>query len=720
MASLLVEKQKTLMIGVGVAIGLFIVTLGVLGYPISSHILQLFPALAAGLTSVCLVLIYRTVRIINFSQMALGVVAAQLFYELYTRSLLPYPFAVIVAVAGGTIVATVMGIIMATLFFRHPRLVLTVVTVFIVSIVAFASDQINNIFVKPGETRPPQTIVGPWPDATVTIDGVPFRPVHFIGLFLLISITIGLAVFFRRSRVGIAIRASAENSDRAALLGINVKLLNVGVWAMVGAISSIAAVAAMPVDAFIPGQGAGAQRGFDGLFLPLCAAVVGRMTSMPIAFFVGTGVMLLKGAVIYEFSGTPLIDLGLFMLLMASLLFQKKRIQTRAEETSSWRGVKEIRPTPKEMLALPFIRRIRFGLFAFFGLVVLGFPWIVSATMTETFTFVWVSSLIGISLVILTGWSGQISFGQIALVAAGAFIGGVATLNWGLPFWVALPIAGMGASLFAVLVGLPALRIRGLFLAVTTFAMAIVLPQFLFDEKFLGNITPAQDLERPSLPFFDFRDSRSMYYLAFIMFMLVAFAVTSLRKSRGGRILIAMRDNEAGVQSFGVDIVKTRLAAFALSGFIAGFGGCLFAHTQGGMDFTFYNVQFGINMFILVVLGGVSSILGSFLGSLYFVGLGLLFPTLLQLLTGLAGLGFLMAIPGGLTQIVFGARDAVLRVIALRQHIIVPSLFADYSPEAWEKRLAPLAPAVQTQGLAVLNPEQRYSLKSRVFGGASA
>lgn len=713
-------EKKTLLIGIGVGVATLFSTFVLLKFPLSSHILQLFPAIAAGLIAVSLVLIYRTVRIINFAQTALGVVAAQLFYELYTRSLLPYPLAVLSGVLGGTIVATVMGIIMATLFFRHPRLVLTVVTVFIVSIVGFASEQINNIFVRPGEVRPPQPIVGPWSGSTTTIDGVPFRPVHFIGLFLLVSIAAGLTLFFRRSRVGIAIRASAENSDRASLLGINVKLLNVGVWALVGAIASLATIAAMPVDAFIPGQGAGAERGFGGMFLPLAAAVVGRMSSMPIAFFAGAGVTLLKGAVIYKYSSTPLIDLGLFAILMASLLLQKKKIQSRAEETSSWRGVKEVRPTPKEMLALPFIRRMRLGLFLFFGLVVLGFPWIVSATMTESFTFVWVSSLIGISLVILTGWSGQISFGQIALVAAGAFIGGNATLNWGLPFWIALPIAGLGASVFAVIIGLPALRIRGLFLAVTTFAVAIVLPQFLFDDKFLGKWTPTQDLERPTLPFFDFRDSRSMYYLAFIMFMLVALAVTALRKSRGGRILIAMRDNEAGVQSFGVDLVKTRLSAFALSGFIAGFGGCLFAHAQGGMDFTFYNVQFGVNMFILVVLGGVSSILGAFLGSLYFVGGGLLFPGLLNLLTGLAGLAFLMAIPGGLTQIVFGARDAVLRVIALRQHIIVPSLFQDYSPEAWEKRLAPLAPAVQTQGLAVLDPEQRYALKSQVFGGASA
>lgn len=719
MKTLTPEKQRSALIGVGLGIGVLFVTTVILGFPISSHILQIFPALAAGLTAICLVLIYRTVRIINFAQASLGLVAAQLFYELYTRGLLPYPFALITAIAGGTVVATVVGILMATLFFRHPRLVLTVVTVFMVGIIGFAQQNITSIFVKPGEVRPPQPIPGPWSTSTVDIDQVPFRPVHFIGLFLLIAVAVGLAVFFRRSRIGIAIRASAENSDRASLLGINVKLLNVGVWAMVGFITSIAAVAIMPVEAYVPGA-APPDQGFTSLLLPLTAAVVGRMTSMPTAFFTAVGIVLLKGAVIYEYSSTPLIDLALFGILMAALLLQKKKIVSRAEEGSSWKAVKEIRPTPKEMLALPFIRRIRVGILATAAIAIIGFPWVVSAQTTEVFMFVWIGSIITLSLVILTGWSGQMSLGQIAFVAIGALVGGRATLSWGIPFWFAMPIAGMAAALFAVLIGLPALRIRGLFLAVTTFSVAVVLPAFLFDDAFLGKITPQQDVVRPKLPFFDFQESRSMYYLSFILFVLVALAVAALRRSRGGRILIALRDNEAGVQSFGVDVTKTRLTAFAISGFIAGLGGCILVHSQLGMDPFFYSGQFGVQLFILAVLGGVSSIMGAFLGTFYFVGLSQLFPGIIGLLTGLLGLVFLMAIPGGLTQIVFGIRDAVLRVIALRQHIIVPSLFADYSPEAWEKRLAPLAPSVQTQGLAVLNPEQRYALKSQVFGEASA
>jgi branched-chain amino acid transport system permease protein len=219
--------------------------------------------------------------------------------------------------------------------------------------------------------------------------------------------------------------------------------------------------------------------------------------------------------------------------------------------------------------------------------------------------------------------------------------------------------------------------------------------------------------------FLDFQDQRSMYYLSFIVFILVLLSVQALRKSRAGRVLIAIRDNEAGVQSFGIDVVRTRLTAFALSGFIAAFAGGLLVRQSGGMDVQTYNAFASVGIFILVVVGGVSSVAGAVLGAIYFVAGGILFPSLQQIITGITGLVVLMAIPGGLSQVAFGVRDAVLRVVAMRRNIVVPSLFADYSPEAWEKRLAPLSPAVQSQGLATLKPDQRYSLKSKIFGGAS-
>jgi ABC-type branched-subunit amino acid transport system permease subunit len=195
--------------------------------------------------------------------------------------------------------------------------------------------------------------------------------------------------------------------------------------------------------------------------------------------------------------------------------------------------------------------------------------------------------------------------------------------------------------------------------------------------------------------------------------------VRTLRNSRAGRLLIALRDNEAGVQSFGVDVLKTRLMAFAISGFIAGVGGAVLVHVGRGMDPTLFSAQTGFSMFQLVIIGGVSSMSGAFLGAAFFSIGVLLFPGVFQVITGIGGLVLMMVMPGGFSQVVFGMRDAVLRVVALRKHIVVPSLFADYSPEAWEKRLTPLAPTSPSQGIGALSAEQRYALKSGLYGKVS-
>ncbi|HEX9775171.1 MAG TPA: ABC transporter permease [Actinomycetota bacterium] len=682
-------------------------------------LIGLLPALASGLTAVALVLMYRTSRIINFSQIALGALSAQLFYQLYIRSLLPYGLAFLAAIVAGILVAVLVGTVAALLFYRHPRLVMTVVTISFIPLLADVQGRVNGIFVKPGEVQPTEAVTGPFAPL-FELDQIPIRFVHVFGIGLMIAIAVGLAVFFRKTRIGIAIRASAENADRASLLGINVKLLLVGVWTLVGVLSSVGALAKMPREY-------NAELFFDqtALLLPLAAAVIARMSSMPLAFFSAVGIDLLqRGLNIWKSGSSAWVDLGLLGVLVLGLLLQRKQLNARVDDTTSWKATKEPRPTPREMVKLPAIGRTRIALLAVLGVILLGLPWMTDIVTRNTLQFIWIGTIIGVSVTILTGWTGQISLGQMAIASMGAFAGGYAWQHWGVPFLPALLVGGLAGAAFAFLIGIPALRIRGLFLAVATFAVAITLPVFLFEDRFLGQTVPKAGIERPSLFFLHFADERSMYYLCMVIAIIVVASVYALRKSRAGRVLIALRDNEAGVQSFGINIVRTRLIAFALSGFIAGLGGALLTFQQLGMgdvgQGNLFGTSFSINLFVLVVIGGVSSPIGAFLGTLYFIGGSLFFPGFAQLTTGILGLVVLMFIPGGLVQVVFGVRDSILRVVAMRQNIVVPSLFADYSPEAWEKRLAPLSPPVESHGLAALRHDQRYALASRIFGRAHA
>ncbi|MFP5224164.1 MAG: ABC transporter permease [Actinomycetota bacterium] len=712
MSKKLEGKTLTVALTAGIGLLLGIYAFGVAGLTAGEFLTGLIPAATVGISAIGLVMIYRTVRIINFAQSSLALVAMQLFYEFYTRGILPYPIAWPVGIIGGTLVAVIIGILASTLFFRHPRLTLTVVTVFMTGIVGIVSQEVASAFQKPGESIQVQPIPTPgtfFDNQIFQLGVTPIRLAHIVSFFAIALALLGLVIFFKRSRMGIAVRASAENADRASLLGINVKLLNIGVWAIVGLITSVAGIANMVTEPYVPGQVAPQTV----LVLPLTAAVVAKMMSLPIAFLTGMGLVILRQSMFAQLGDGSLLDIITFGIVLVALLFQRHKV-SRVDDSSSWKATREVRPTPRELLALPFIRRTRQSLIAIGALIVLAFPWVFGSENTGAMSAVWTGSILAVSLVILTGWTGQISLGHIAFLGTGAYIAGNLT-STGFPFLLALPIAGLAGAILAVLVGLPALRIRGLFLAVSSFALAIAFPTILFSDRFLASSVPTL-IESPSILVFNLDDPRTQYYFSLLAFLIVAVMVRTLRNSRAGRLLIALRDNEQGVQAFGVDIVRTRLMAFAISGFLAAFAGGITVHLQRGMDPAFYNAQLSFGVFQLVIIGGVSSIAGAFLGTLYFVGGGILFPGVLGILTGVGGLALMMAIPGGLAQIVFGIRDAVLRVVALRRHIVVPSLFADYSPDAWEKRLTPLAPAVPSQGIGALRADQRYTLPSRLYG----
>lgn len=674
---------------------------------------ELLPAAYVGITALSLVLIYRTVRIINFAQVGFAVVGQQLFYEFYTRDLMPYSLSWIAGIIGGTLITMVVGIIASTLFFRHPRLTMTVVTVFLAGIIQFASQEITNAFTKPGEAARLVTIplADTFENKTLTTIGiVPFRVAHLIGFLMVILVLAGLVVFFKKTRFGIAVRASAENADRASLLGINVKLVHVTVWSIVGLITTVVALAQMPVIPFIPG---GSQT-IDGLLPALSAAVLARFMGLPSAFMIGMGLHLAGIAMFTDLGDASGLNVILFAAVLVGLLFQRQKF-SRVEEASSWKAVREVRPTPAELLALPAIRNTRRVAIIVAAIFVVAIPFLFETTRVQQFGVLWTFAVTISSLTVLTGWTGQISLGHAALAGFGSIMAANATATWGLPFLLALPLGGLAGAAAAFLIGLPALRIRGLFLGIATFAMGIAFPILFLTDQYLASWVP-KDIEVVSLFGLGFDDPKVVYFVQFALFVVVALGVKTLRASRAGRLLIALRDNEQGVQSFGVDVVRTRLMAFAISGFIAGIGGALSVHVARGMTVQFSGSQASFLIFQLAIIGGVSTLAGAVLGAALFVVGGIVFPGLFALVTGLGGLALMMAIPGGLSQIFFGMRDAVLRVVALRKQIVVPSLFADYSPEAWEKRLTPLAPSVPSQGIGSLPADQRYALPSRLYG----
>jgi branched-chain amino acid transport system permease protein len=538
-----------------------------------------------------------------------------------------------------------------------------------------------------------------------------------LAIVVVTAIVLGaMAAFFRFSSVGIAVRAAAENEDKASLLGINTKTLSTLVWVLAAALSGIAAVMQVPVagisSAAVVGVGSGV------LLRALAAAVIARMENLPLAVSTAIGIAIFERSVFFAFSRTDIVDLAVLVVILGGLLVQRKRI-ARGEDTgiASWTATEEIRPVPRELAGVPAVRRAA-RRFAIVGAVVaLAYPWVASPSQTNLGSLFLIYGIVAVSLVILIGWGGQVSLGQFAFVAVGALVGGALTSRWNVWFPVALLVASFAGAGVAVLLGLPALRIKGLFLAVTTLGFSVVTATVLLNDRYFGWLLP-DTVNRPKFAFVDTEDERSFFYLSVLGLLFAVFLAKGLRQSRTGRVLIAMRDNERAAQAFSVNLVRTRLATFALSGFIASMAGVLFAHHQHAVSQQAFLPDQSIQMFIMAVIGGLGSVTGVLLGPLYIGLVKVLLPAELQLLAGAVGVLFvLLFFPGGLGSLAYGLRDAFLRRVAIRNRIFVPSLLADYRTDE-HMSVVPIAPKYDLDG-QVATIERRYRLPSRI-GAAGA
>ncbi len=543
---------------------------------------------------------------------------------------------------------------------------------------------------------------------------------------LLVFAVVGVVCFLRYTRAGVAIRALAENSERASLLGIPVMNLSTMVWAISGGLSAMAIICVGSLTT--PAAAIGVGSYVPVLLAPLTAAVVARFASIPVAVFTALLLSTVSNAVVFSYpTQFGLIQLGYFLILTGALLLQSRR-GGRTDEGAgvSWAAVRETRAIPRELSRLATVRTTRYSLIAVVAAFVLVWPIITPVRYQFLGSTILIQAIIGVSLVVLTGWAGQISLGQFGFAAVGAVVGGSLTGRVGMPFWFAVPIATAFSGLFALVIGIPALRVKGLFLAITTLAFSITADAMLFNDRYFGWLLP-DTIDRPTLFFLNFDQDRPMYYLSLFCLVVAIVVTLNLRRSRFGRLLIAMRENEANVQSFGVSATRLKLTAFAVSGALAGFAGSVFVHQQRGLSAQSFTSANSVNVFVVTVLGGIGSVGGALLGALYDNLLKYFLPsndflaTILQAFQQGGGtLLVLFVVPAGLIAAIVGLRDSWLRIVAQRRQIIVPSLFADYDPTALAKRLIPLAEADSNSGLAALGPGAKFRLGSELHGGGAS
>jgi branched-chain amino acid transport system permease protein len=664
-----------------------------------------------GLLAVGIILIYRTNKIINFAVGALGAVPAVFAVLLVLKGLpffrsgqgFPWIVALPVALVGGVLFGVIVDVVFIRRFREAPRLIVTVATIGISQILAFI-----NLYVAKGmgvEGLPPgnfsdKTPFGgfKWQNNAGVIYG---NGNNLAALVAVLVCALGLAVFFKKSRLGIALRASAENADRAGLLGIPVKKVQTVAWAIAGLFASMviffqASVTTIPLNGTL---------GYSALLFALAAAVVAKMESIPTAVLAGVGIGIVDFATVQNTGESSISTAVMLVFILVALIFQKGSA-ARAKDTgvSSFKALQEFRPVPPELRGLREIQIAKVILGAIVVALFVAAPIAVGDSDLTRLTFLPIFAMVGLSLVVLTGWAGQISLGQFAFVGVGAVTAAKLFIDHGWDFWLTLIAAGIAGAVVAVLVGLPALRVQGLLLAVSSLALAAAAEGYIFqsrnDNYRVGQIIlPGSDdadfVTRPVLweridfgigaenGFFS--GSRGYYYFCVLFLLLMFLAASSYRRNHGGRLLIASRDNERAAQSYSISVIRTRLAAFAVSGAMASVAGALFYYLLLNVNPEDFGILNSIDVFVATVIGGLTSLGGAVAGVVIVKYIDLFGEDLLDglslLVTGPGLLMVLLFLPGGLAQGFFTLRDHFLRWVAARHKIVVPSLIADMRVE---------------------------------------
>ena len=276
---------------------------------------------------------------------------------------------------------------------------------------------------------------------------------------------------------------------------------------------------------------------------------------------------------------------------------------------------------------------------AIFGIVLLALPLLAGPFLLDLANQVLLVSIGAIALMLLTGYAGQISLGHAGLLAAGAFTTGILAKEFGAPFWVTLPASAVVGAAIGLLFGLPSLRLRGLYLAVSTLALHFIVIHAGQEYETRRGLSSGVVVDPPSLAGWSLQDPRAWYFVLLAGSVATVLFSLNLLRSKTGRAWRAIHGREAVAEALGINVHWAKLSAFVVSCAITSIAGCLFAYYRGFVSAEAFSLFLTIQYVATVIIGGIGSILGALLGTVFVV----LFPYAIEALMNALGLADRMA-----------------------------------------------------------------------------
>lgn len=542
-----------------------------------------------------LILVYRGSGVLNFAHGAMGMVAAFLFFDLRDTMGLPTLVALVLAVMASGLLGLMAHGIMAALR-TGSGLAKLIATLGLFTFLQYAAVRVWGGHVRLVKPVLPSEPVELLPGVVIGSDRIWLFALAIVG-------TWALDRLYRSTRFGAATTAVAENATTAAALGWSPPRIAAANWAFGAALGGGTALLMAPIVGL-------SVTSLSLLVLPaLAAALIGRFSSFVLTCVGAMGIGITE-ALFGRYVTTPGLAKSVpFLVIIAMLIFRGTPLPIRGELAA--------RP-PSVGLGI-----IRWRVLAPLIAVAVGAILLLPVRAVDATTTSLLIAILLLSLIVVTGYAGQLSLAQFALAGMGAWIATRAAVTFGLPFEVALLVGMLGAVPVGLIVAIPALRTRGVNLAVATLGLALVLEQLVFGNPHRTGGLEGTNVGFPTvfgIPVGATQHPHRYAIVALTAFILVALVITNVRRGRSGRRLAALRTNERAAAAMGIDVYRAKLFAFALASAIAGLAGTLLAYRAPRVVWSQFGLLESINVVVLAVIGGIGFIAGALVGSLAAVG----------------------------------------------------------------------------------------------------
>ncbi len=544
-----------------------------------------------------LVVTYITSGVFNFAHGAIGMFLAFVYWELRVHRGWPAPLALAMTLL---VIAPAIGALLDVFVMRPLLRGASVATRLVVTVALLLAFQGAALAIWGIELR---TLPGIWgPEREYAIFGLTITWDQTTTILAAVAVAFGFRALFRYTRLGVAMRAVVDNRELCAVKGLNPNVVTAASWAIGCSLAGLAAIL------IAPGLNLEVNTLSILVVSAYAAAVVGRLQNLP-ATFVGALALGVGQSMIVAYLPTennfvqnlrPALP---FVLLFGALLARRElrlpeRVRTHSDPEPPTSRATWLIGAVAVLMAIPFSGALKPQH------LLIGSKGLVFAALT-------------ISLVLLTGLSGQVSLMQMSFAGLGAVF--LAKLPAGLPWLLALAIAAIAVGVVGGLVALPALRLRGLYLGLLTLALAILMDNLVFSNKdVLGGGTTLA-VERPDIFGWHLESERALFVVLVVVAVVFANVFLAVRRSAFGRMLAAMRDAPNAAQTLGMNITVAKLKVFALSALLAGAAGAFLGGLQsriGALDFLWFR---SLSVLLVATIFGITSMSGAFLGALFFV-----------------------------------------------------------------------------------------------------